>query len=299
MNVLIVDDQKVMREISKSVVQQLGHLPILAENGEQAIQQVKTNRIDMILLDVEMPGLNGFQTAKIIRENVSLWFPIVFLSARTQPDFFVEGIQSGGDAYLYKPIVPEVLSAMIKAMERIALSQEELHQAKVKMERLAHRDALTNVVNRRGFDNAIELEFEKAKADKNPLTLLLIDVDHFKAFNDNYGHQAGDECLRAVSSKMEEALCRDQDLLARYGGEEFAVILPNTNKEGALIVAERLLEKVANAAIPHAFSSCANITTVSIGLAELGHQQNVSELIQSTDQQLYQAKSQGRNRVVG
>lgn len=297
MNVLIVDDQRVMREISKSIAEELGHKTFLAENGEQAIQLVTSNKVDLILLDVEMPGLNGFQTAQTIRKKVTVWFPIIFLSARTEPDFFVEGIRSGGDAYLYKPIVPEVLAAMIRAMERITLTQEELHQAKIKMETLAHRDALTNVVNRRGFDNAIQLEFEKAQSDNTPLTLLMMDVDHFKAYNDNYGHQTGDECLRKLSSIVTDALCRDHDLLARYGGEEFAILLPNTNLADAQIVATRILQKIADAAIPHEFSSCSNQVTISAGMAELKEQKTVSELIESADQNLYLAKTQGRNQI--
>ena len=116
-----------------------------------------------MLLDVEMPGINGFQTAKLIRDLNPIWFPIIFISAKTDTEFFVEGIRSGGDAYLYKPVVPEVLESMIKAMERIVSTQDELHHAKVKMEQLAHRDVLTGLVNRRGFDNAIELECDKAK----------------------------------------------------------------------------------------------------------------------------------------
>ena len=298
MNILIVDDQRVMREIVKTVVSQLGHWPLEADSGEEALELVSQQKIDMLLLDVEMPGINGFETARAIRQQTPHWFPIVFLSAKTETEFFVAGIQSGGDAYLYKPVVPDVLAAMIRAMERIVNSQEELHRAKVKMEKLAHRDALTGAVNRRGFDNAIQLEFEKAKADKQPLAMMMIDVDHFKLFNDNYGHQAGDDCLRQLASQLESALCREQDILARYGGEEFAVILPETDIAGAKLVAERLEKAVAKLAIPHEFSSCADRVTMSIGLVLLGGHASAAEFIEAADQKLYQAKTAGRNRVV-
>lgn len=299
MNVLIVDDQRVMREISKSVVSSMGHQVMEAENGEEAIGVTQTEKVDLILLDVEMPGINGFQTAKMIRNLNSIWFPIIFLSAKTDTEFFVEGIQSGGDAYLYKPVVPEVLESMIRAMERIVSSQEELHRAKVKMERLAHRDVLTGLVNRRGFDNAIKLEFDKAKQDKSPLTVMMIDVDHFKQYNDNYGHQAGDACLQIVAKGLQAALCREQDLVARYGGEEFSVILPNTSITDAKIVANRIIERVAETKVPHEYSSAADHVTVSGGMVALDEHESVEALIEAADKNLYLAKEGGRNQVKG
>lgn len=299
MNVLIVDDQRVMREISKSVVSSMGHACLEAENGEDAIAIIQSEKVDLMLLDVEMPGINGFQTAKLIREQSNIWFPIIFLSAKTDAEFFVEGIRSGGDAYLFKPVVPEVLGAMVKAMERIVNAQDELHHAKVKMEQLAHRDALTGLVNRRGFDNAINLEFDKAKADKTPLTLMMLDVDHFKQYNDNYGHQAGDDCLVCVARVLEKTLCREFDMVARYGGEEFSVILPNTPLAEANIVAERIVAQMAQANIPHEYSSAAKHVTVSGGMVQLHQHQSPADLIEVADKQLYQAKNQGRNQVVG
>lgn len=299
MNVLVVDDQRVMREISKMVVTQAGHEVFEAESGEQALALLGEEKIDLVLLDVEMPKFNGFQTAEAIREKCPVWFPIVFLSAKTEPEFFVSGIRSGGDAYLHKPVVPEVLESMINAMHRIVLSQEELHRAKVQMELYAHRDALTGLVNRRGFDRSALLEFEKAREEGLPFSVIMLDVDHFKLFNDNKGHVAGDECLKQVANALKSAMCRDADILARYGGEEFAVVLPNTQLVHAHVVADRIMTNLSAQQIHHGFSSCSDYVTVSGGMAELSGHEDVFALIEEADSKLYEAKEAGRNRICG
>ena len=298
MKVLIVDDQRSMRMISQSVVQDMGHETLEAPSGQEAIDACNREKVDLILMDVEMPGLSGFETAKVIREQNSIWFPIIFVSAKTDPKFFVEGIKSGGDIYLFKPIIPEVLQSMIKAMERIASYQEELHGAKIQMELLAHRDQLTGLVNRRGLDNAIELEFNKAKKDKSPLSIIMVDVDQFKPFNDNRGHQEGDDCLAIVGSTLQKAMCRPSDIVARYGGEEFVIILPNTDTDGALLVGERVTLAFTELAYPHNHSTVAPHVTVSGGIAELKHQQSAAELIKEADSTLYLAKDTGRNKII-
>jgi len=297
MKILIVDDQRSMRLISTSVAQSLGHDVIDTESGHEAIEICQREKIDLVLMDVEMPSINGFETTKIIRENANHWFPIIFVSAKTDPKFFVEGIQSGGDIYLFKPIVPEVLESMIKAMHRIASIQNELHSTKVKMELLAHQDQLTGLVNRRGFDNAMALEFQHALEAKSPLTVIMLDIDHFKPFNDNYGHQAGDKCLAAVSAVLKSVVCRPNDIVARYGGEEFTVILPNTSAKDAAQVCERIIAGFKKLAWQHEYSTCSDYVTVSGGLAELDKHMDSDSLIKQADDSLYQAKEDGRNRI--
>jgi diguanylate cyclase (GGDEF)-like protein len=299
MNVLVVDDQKSMRMLSAAVVGSLGHQVQEASCGDDAILACQQDNIDLVLLDVEMPGINGFTTAMKIREQAADWFPIIFVSAKTGSKFFVEGIRSGGDMYLFKPIVPEVLEAMIKAMERIALTQEKLHYAKLEMEQIAHRDALTGLVNRRGFDKAMMLELNKAIKEKSPLTLILIDIDQFKPFNDHYGHPAGDACLVEGGKLLHGAMYREWDVAARYGGEEFAIILPNTGGPDAAIVAKRVIEAFATRDYPHEFSDAASYVTVSGGLVILDQQKTPAELLAVADARLYKAKQQGRNRIVG
>lgn len=298
MKVLVVDDQRSMRMISQAIVQDMGHETLGASDGIEAIDKCNEEKVDIILMDVEMPGLNGFETAKIIRQQNPIWFPIIFISAKTDPKFFVEGIKSGGDIYLFKPIIPEVLVSMINAMQRIASYQEELHGAKIQMERLAHRDQLTGLVNRRGFDNAIALEFTKAQADKSPLSIIMIDVDQFKPFNDNCGHQEGDKCLAIVGRTLEKAMCRPCDIVARYGGEEFVIILPNTDEKGAFIVGERVTRAFTNLAYAHNHSTVAPYVTVSGGIAAFNKHQSPEELIKEADSTLYVAKQSGRNQII-
>ncbi len=297
MRVLIVDDQRSIRMVSSSVVSSLGHDVIEAATGQEAIDICQNEKVDLILMDVEMPGMNGFETTKKIREANSTWFPIIFVSAKTDPSFFSEGIKSGGDIYLFKPIVPEVLQSMVQAMERIVNIQDELHGTKVKMELLAYQDQLTGLVNRRGFDKAIELEFKHAKKEKSPLAIVMIDVDHFKAFNDNYGHQAGDDCLKAVAGVLKGAACRTTDIVTRYGGEEFALILPNTTQAQAELVGERIIKAFKELAYPHEYSSVASYITVSGGIAQLQGHEDPKALIKDADEMLYVVKESGRNRI--
>lgn len=298
MKVLVVDDQRSMRMITSSIAQSLGHEVLEAACGQEAIDICLAEKVDLILMDVEMPGLNGFETTKIIREQTDIWFPIIFVSAKTDPKFFSEGIKSGGDIYLFKPIVPEVLESMIKAMQRIASIQEELHSTKVKMELLAHQDKLTGLVNRRGFDKALELEFSHAKTAKAPLSLIMLDVDHFKPFNDHYGHQAGDDCLTEVGSILKKAMCRPDDIVARYGGEEFAIILPDTAVEHAIDIGKRIVGAFKALNYPHEYSSTASYLTVSGGIGGMNSCQSSVELVQAADKALYQVKKTGRNRIM-
>lgn len=298
MRVLIVDDQPAIRTVSSSLAASLGHEVIETGSGKEAIDICKHEKIDLILMDVAMPDMTGFEATKKIRQEIVPWFPIIFLSAKTDPKFFAEGIQSGGDIYLYKPIVPEVLVSMIHAMERIVNIQEELHGTKVKMELLAYQDELTGLVNRRGYEKALEMEFQYAKKENSPLSIIMIDVDQFKSFNDEYGHLAGDECLKKVSNVLKKIVCRATDIITRYGGEEFVLILPNTKLEQADIVGKRIIAEFKAQAHPHEKSTIQNYLTVSGGIAQLLTETEPKELIQQADEALYLAKQSGRNRIL-
>ena len=229
-----------------------------------------------------------------------MWIPIIFLSADITEDAIVKGIDAGGDDYLPKPITQRVLSAKLRAMARIADMRKELEAASADLRRLSSIDGLTQLYNRRHFDETLELEWSRSSRTKEPLSLILCDIDHFKAFDDNYGHVAGDDALVRTGKTIMDTLQRPSDLPARYGGEEFAVILPSTPAVGAMVVAEQLRIAMDTIAIPHAFSDAAHIVTMSIGVSTYYPQHSKAghiELLDAADRGLYRAKNKGRNRI--
>jgi diguanylate cyclase (GGDEF)-like protein len=303
MKVLLVDDSIAYSQVIQSYVESAGHSVITACDGEQGILKFLEHKPDLVLLDVNMPNMDGYQCAQHIRKNCqqgNLWIPIIFLSAEVTDDAIVKGIDSGGDDYLLKPITLKVLSAKLRAMARIANMRKELEDASAYLKRLSLVDSLTQLYNRRHFDEALELEWSRSNRSKAPLSLILCDIDHFKAFNDNYGHVAGDDALVKASKTIIETLKRPSDMPARYGGEEFVVILPDTPTVGAMIVAEQLRTAMNTLTIPHAFSNAANIVTMSIGVSTYYPNQTKAsyvELVESADRGLYRAKKNGRNRI--
>jgi len=306
MKVLIVDDSKVIRALVKECIFSLGHEVIQAEDGNEALLYIKDNSVDLVLMDVEMPGMDGFQTTTAIRAlNSEDWFPIVFLTTKQDDDSFTSGILAGGDAYMAKPINPLRLQLTITAMERIyvmrqklQLAQQSLVVANKELEHLAMFDQLTGLANRRNFDETLERQFGLAKRNKIPLSVIICDIDFFKIYNDTYGHQQGDDCLAAVAKIIGDTPDRPTDKACRYGGEEFTLVLPDTNLQGGLIIAEKIREAVFSANIKHEGSKAAACVTLSLGLATYtGQVQTGDELLKAADQALYRAKENGRNRI--
>jgi len=306
MKVLVVDDSKVIRMLVEECISSLGHEVIHAENGEKALIYVKENIVDLVLMDVEMPGMNGFQTTSAIREiNEDDWFPIIFLTTRQDDESFTSGILAGGDAYLEKPINPLRLQLTITAMERIYNMRQKLKKAEEGMlkankelEYLALYDQLTGLANRRNFDETLDSQFKLAKRNKVPLSVIICDIDFFKIYNDTYGHQQGDDCLAAVAKVIGGVSERPTDKACRYGGEEFTLVLPDTNLQGGLLIAEKLRQAIFDANIQHEGSKVAPCVTLSVGLSTYtGQVQDGDELLKAADDALYRAKENGRNRV--
>jgi diguanylate cyclase (GGDEF)-like protein len=289
-----------MRAMIAGVISSIGYQPFQVESGEQAVEQFPSLDIDIVVLDVNMDGIDGFETCRRLRKLADKdWFPVIYLSATDSVENIVEGLDAGGDAYVTKPVNPRVLEAILKAMGRIADMQTELNEANRKLERLAAYDALTQVPNRRSFDEALVRFTLQAKREKTELALLLIDIDHFKPYNDHYGHAKGDSCLVQFAAALTECLLRPVDLVARYGGEEFAILLPNTSLEGAENVAKRIVETLEKLALPHEASPMGQYLTASIGVA-LSGEGNVepNAFIEKADVALYKAKDLGRNQYV-
>ena len=303
MKVLLVENSFASLQVTQKFVESAGHSVVTARDGEQGIQKFLKHKPDLVLLDVNMPVMDGYQCAQHIMTNCqqgNLWIPIIFLSADVSEDAIVKGIDAGGDDYLPKPITQRVLSAKLLAMARIADMRRQLEETSANLKRLSSIDGLTQLYNRRHFDETLELEWSRSSRTQDPLSLILCDIDHFKAFNDNYGHIAGDSALIKTSKAIMDTLQRPSDLPARYGGEEFAVILPGTPSVGAMIVAEQLRTAIDSLAITHAFSKAANIVTISIGVSTYypdRTQASHIDLLDAADRGLYRAKRKGRNRI--
>ena len=309
MKALVIEDTVTSAMV---VCQQLGKMGFEtrhARDGETGIEAFRKDKPDLVLLDIIMPGIDGFEVARRIRqlERNAEWTPIIFLSARTSDTDLEKGIEAGGDDYLIKPVSAMVLGAKIRAMQRIAQMRysllvltRKLDEANRELTRLSAVDGLTGIANRRSFDDALAKEWRRAARNQSPLALLLVDVDFFKQFNDNYGHQLGDECLKAVARTLDAQLRRPGDMVARFGGEEFVVLLPQTDEAGAERVGESLRDAIEQLGITHGHSQAADVVTVSIGVASAKPARDASgpdALVDGADRALYGAKRQGRNRV--
>lgn len=299
MKILLVEDSATLRFAMRNYIIDAGHEPLIARSGEEALQLLENTPVDMIIMDVEMPGLNGFETTRLIREWLAgHWIPIIFVTGLNEDENYREGIEAGGDDYLIKPVSFMIIKAKIRAMERIAEMRDQLHQLNAELEALSQLDSLTQIYNRRTFNELAQQQWALAKRHQQPVSALMIDVDHFKLFNDHYGHPAGDACLKKVSQAIKSCIHRSSDIFGRYGGEEFVVLLPETDAKGAQRVAQAISEALEQLALRHDVSPTANHVTASIGgatcLRTTGH--DLEELIKNADRALYKAKRAGRNR---
>ena len=308
MKILVVDDSPTVRAGLRQQLDRMGHTITEAADGRQALLRWKFERPDLVLIDVMMPKMDGYDTARQMRSGSNEdWVPIIFLSSMEDDQDLERAIEAGGDDYLVKPVSYVVLNAKIRALHRIEVMRRrlmevsrELAASNRQLEMLSRQDGLTGIANRRYFDAYLATELRRAARTGEPLSLILTDVDFFKAYNDTYGHQAGDECLKRIALALQLACQRPADLAARYGGEEFVLVLPATDAPGADKVAQLLAAAVDRLAIPHAKSQVHATVTLSQGVvtAVPGPDTVPEELIEHADQALYQAKQQGRNQAV-
>lgn len=291
---LLVDDQPVQLQALYRTLAGDYQL-FMATNGEQALQVALQQQPDLILLDVVMEGLDGFGVLQRLRAQAQTpAIPVIFVTAHSDQDIESRCLEAGAVDFITKPINPAVVRARVRTHLTLKFQSDLLRS-------LAFVDGLTGVANRRQFDERLALEWARAQRHGHALSLLLVDVDHFKAYNDRYGHQAGDEALRRVAACLTEQMRRGTDLVARYGGEEFVCLLPDTDSEQALALARRIVETVALMAIPHAASPVAPVLTASVGVAtRRGAIQpgwTSAALLGLADTQLYEAKRLGRARA--
>ncbi len=291
--VLIADDDAVNREVLGELLKP-EYTVLLAKNGAQALERAARHQPDLILLDVMMPDMDGYEVLRRLRADPQLaHIAVIFISGLDRPEDEAAGLKMGAADYIVKPFNQTVV------MARVALHLQVVRQRRM-LERLANVDGLTELANRRRFDEVYELEWQRARRSRQPLSLALLDVDAFKQYNDRYGHPAGDRALRAVARLAANGMRRPSDLAARYGGEELVLLMPETDAQEARTVVEGIFDELARLAIPHETSSVAPVLTVSVGGATLapGAREQSAELFEAADTHLYRAKQGGRNRIV-
>lgn len=305
MKILLIDDVQMERIQLAIRLKQLGHTVEMADSGTRALELYPEFEPELILLDISMPDMNGFQVSRKIRELYPDWVPIIFLSGHDEPSMVANAIEAGGDDYLVKPVDKIVLNSKLVAMQRIAFMRRELKQktaalakANEELAKLAQEDGLTKVKNRRCIDEKLQEMITLHGRHELPLSLILLDVDRFKLYNDNYGHLEGDRCLIAIASILNGLFERSGEVVGRYGGEEFVVILGHSDKNKAHTDAQRIKDALENAHIAHEYSDIASYVTVSQGVFSKvpTGRESIDEFYDSVDKLLYQAKVSGRNQ---
>jgi len=291
--ILVIDDDPIVAETIE-ILFDSEITVVSAKNARDGIELAKTEQPDLILLDVRMPEMDGYETCRELRllpESADI--PIIFLTVKNDSTDEAMGLELGAIDYIAKPIVPQIVKARVKNH----LNQKRQRD---KLENLSSIDALTGIANRRRLDEYLETEWRRAQRNKYAVSLMMIDIDHFKAFNYTYGHQKGDDCLKAVAEAIAIAPQRPSDLVSRYGGEEFCIVLPDTKIDSAMEIAERVRTKVEELSIEHSGSPDHDKVTISVGVATAepsSDDLSFDSLIEQADKHLYHAKKTGRNKV--
>ena len=290
--VLIVDDMAANIAILSDLLQSSYKIKI-AKSGQRALEIAKSKeKPDLILLDIEMPQMSGYDVCNILKSSSETRnIPIIFVTAKNDTMDEEYGLNLGAIDYIKKPFHPAIIKIRVKNHMDLKLKSD-------KLEELSMIDSLTNIPNRRFFNENFEKKYREILRDKRSLALIMIDVDFFKLYNDNYGHWQGDECLRKVAQTLRKNLKRPTDTVSRYGGEEFVVLLKDIDMDGAKKVVQSLIDAVANLNIEHKYSAAAEFVTISAGLSIKESNEDISkeDLLKIADDELYRAKESGRNK---
>jgi len=312
MNILIADDEVAIRELVGEILKSEGHEITLAEDGEDALEKFKRTWHEIVFSDIRMPKMNGIELLAAVKEiNANTQF--VIMTSHASIDNSIEALKKGAFDYILKPFedLDIVTDAVNRAManlsgirrqkyllDTLSRQNEDLDTLNIKFRDLAIRDGLTGLFNRRYTQERLDKEFDRATRFTRELSVLFMDLDHFKFFNDTHGHQAGDEILQILAALMTQAV-RESDTLARWGGEEFVVVAPETNQEDACMLAERIRKSVAGHAFPNAAQQPLGIVSLSIGVASKSNgTESPEKLLRFADDAVYCAKDSGRNRTV-
>ncbi|MHA2938840.1 diguanylate cyclase domain-containing protein [Vibrio sp. RC27] len=304
LRILLVEDVQLDRMQLSIRLKQLGHVVEAVSSGSAALNLFSSFEPDLVLLDIIMPGMSGFDVASAIRLEHDDWVPIIFLSSHHEPEMIAKAIEAGGDDYLVKPVDNLVLTSKLLAMSRIADMRRELKRTSSRLTELNHilqlqvnEDSLTQIFNRRYMDEKVAEMISWHGRHKLPLSLILFDVDQFKIFNDFYGHTEGDKCLYTLSQTFNQLFTRSGEYVGRYGGEEFIVLLSHSDLQMAQLAAKRIMSAIKLLNYPHEKSSVEKYVTVSLGLVSMvpNGDESTSYLYNLADKAMYQAKQEGRN----
>ena len=291
--VLVVDDSKTNIAVLAEVLRQ-DYTVRAATGGEKALEiAFSENSPDLILLDVVMPGMDGYEVcARLKADPRTRNIPIIFITGKESEEDEIKGFELGASDYITKPFNPVVVRARVN-------TQAELKRNRDYMERISYLDGLTGIANRRKFNEFLDLSWNFSKRQSLPISLIMMDIDFFKAYNDTAGHLEGDAALIQIAQALARTAVRKTDLVARYGGEEFACVLPGTSLENAVFMAEKLRSSVLSLQIPHHHFIAGNYVTISLGVASMIPEKDAPFrlLIQAADAALYHAKESGRNMV--
>jgi len=301
--VLLVEDNPLLRRIMEDLITGVGFPVTIVGDGAEALARLDKEHYPIVVTDWVMPEVDGLELCRAIRRRTTGDYTYLILAtSQGSRENMVAGLEAGADEYLVKPVNPAELAARLKIARRILSLEQNLKKSLAEITRLSLRDPLTEVFNRRFLIERLPQEIKRAYRYQRPLSLVMLDVDHFKAVNDTYGHQAGDKVLCTCAAIVQETIRDDVDWMVRYGGEEFVLVLPETDLAGAQVVAERLRRRLEISPVP-----CADMEiriTASFGVAALAlfpekTRLGVESLLEAADRCLYQAKGEGRNRVVG
>ncbi len=291
--ILVVDDTLLNRKILTEELKQEYEV-IAASTGFEALAKAKSCLPDLVLLDIIMPDMDGYQVLKSLKNSEeTMKIPVIFLTSKDSEQDEIKGLNLGAVDYISKPFRAPILKARVK-------THLELKRKTDILEKISSRDGLTGAFNRREFEKVIQVEWNRGMRFGHPLSLILLDLDHFKLYNDTYGHVEGDECLKYVVNILSSTLKRAGDFLARYGGEEFVALLPATPHKKGEMVAENIRQEVAAFKIEHKKSPTSQYVTASLGVATITPNRkspSYHDLIEGADNALYKAKLDGRNKV--
>lgn len=321
--VLIVDDIKENLYSLELLLEDEDMELVTAQSGQEALEKTLDHDFFLILMDVQMPGMNGYETAELLRGNSRTKnIPIIFVTANNRDeDQMFKGYDAGAVDFLVKPLATQILKSKINVfrtfhkqqqelirktdelngiISELEELQQELEEKNEQLKILSSRDGLTGLYNRRSFDIFLEEEWSRALRNSSSLAVVMADIDEFKLYNDHYGHVKGDDCLESVAAIFNNSFQRCIDRVARYGGEEFIALLPETDMKGAEMLSENLINTIRESRIPHEGSSRSPHLTISLGVCTVRPNQslNTTDLLKCVDRALYKAKDKGRDRWV-